>query len=92
MAAKAVAYRLARVVAEGAATHHVSTAQARAERLQAQFVDHGQGLLQAGRGAGIAVQGGDLGGAGGELDLRHAAVGAAQAVAQVVGDRVIEHR
>ncbi|MNN09313.1 hypothetical protein D3C81_1221910 [compost metagenome] len=92
MAPQAVAHRLARVVAEGAATHHVGAAQARAEGLQAQVVDHRQGLFQASRGAGIAVHGGDLGGTGGELDLRHAAVGAPQAVAQVVGDRVIEHR
>ncbi|MNC66960.1 hypothetical protein D3C75_1174180 [compost metagenome] len=92
MAAQAVAHRVARVFAEGAAAHHMGAAQARAEGLQAQFVDHGQGLFQARGGAGVAVHRGYLGGASGKLNVCHAAVGAPQAVTQVVGDRVIEHR
>ncbi|MNN01122.1 hypothetical protein D3C81_1137330 [compost metagenome] len=91
MAPQAVAHRLTRIFAEGAAAHHMGTAQARAEGLQAQFVDHGQGLFQARGGAGVAVHWGYLGGASGELYVRHAAVGAPQAIPQVVGDRVIEH-
>ncbi|MNH00875.1 hypothetical protein D3C79_600810 [compost metagenome] len=62
------------------------------ERLQAQTVDHALGLRQAGSSAGIAVRGCNLRGACCELDLRHAVKGTAQAVSQVVGDRVIEHR
>jgi putative effector of murein hydrolase len=39
MAAEAVGHRVFRVFAHGAAAHHVGTAQARAEELQAQAVD-----------------------------------------------------
>src|SRR5690606_19509891 len=92
MPAEAVGDRLPRILAHGAATHHMGAAQPDLEAAQLQLLDHRAGFSQAAGWVGIVMYGYDAAGAGGELDLGHAHEAAAYAIPGVIRHPVIQHR
>ena len=92
MLTETVHYRGFRVSAHAAAAHLVRGEQAGAVGFHGQVVDGVSGLVPAGVPVRVQVHGLDGFGAGGELDFGHGEVGLAQALPEVVGDRVVQYR
>ena len=92
MLAEAVDNRGCRVRAHGAAAHLVGGEQADAVGCHGELVDGGFCVGPVGVPVGIQVHEADFFGAGGELDFGHGVEGLAEALPEVVGDRVIQYR
>ena len=90
--AEAVDHGVFRVAAHAAAAHLVGGEQAGSVGFHGEFGDRCLGFGPGFVPGGIQVHGADGFGAGGELDFGHVQVGLADALPQVVGDRVVEYR